>query len=262
MRFSLFRLLVLAAVPGCVAAAPTPNSPIDPPVLAGNAYRVIAVDGRAPHFVEEDVGRPRIPRFGFGQRSYGGTSGCNFMGGLQVQRGSRLYTYPGPQTQMGCMGPLGEQEKAIDVLFRAAPTIARDGGAVVLSGANHTLRLEPDPAAAAPRDAPEAWQGVRLAGQSFELISFDGASLSRRPASRLTFSARTATLTGLCANSVNGGYVEGAGTLSITWANPSCLGARFPRGTLSQVSGPNGELLFAGDGHWVAGDNLRRDRPK
>jgi hypothetical protein len=45
--------------------------------------------------------------------------------------------------------------------------------------------------------------------------------------------------------------------------NPSCPGAqRHFAGTLTTASGPNGELLLAGEGHWLAGDNLRRDRPK
>lgn len=262
MHTELSRLLVLAALTGCVAAAPTPDQSQNAPVLAGNGYRVAAVDGRTPQFVEEDVGKPRTPRFQFGARSYGGTSGCNFMGGLQVQRGARLYTYPGAQTQMACGGALGAQEAAVDVLFRAAPTIRRDGEAVILSGAGRTLRLVREPDQLPVQDAPEAWQGTRLAGQRFEMHQIDGDSLNRRPAPLLAFAARSATLTHVCPKPVSGSYVQGPGTLRITLKAP-CPGAqRQFAGTLSTVSGPNGELLLAGQGHWLAGDNLRRDRPK
>lgn len=254
------RFLATLALAGCAAAAPPVQAPPTGP-LAGH-WRIAAVDGKAPLSVGEDAGEPRTPRFGFGERSYGGTSGCNFMGGLKVERGSRLYTYPGPQTQMACMGPLGAQEAAIDVLFRAAPTIARDGAAVILTGAGHTLRLVREPDRPPVQDPPEAWQGTRLAGQSFELHQVDGDSLNRRPAPLLSFGDRTATLTHLCPRPASGAYVEGPHSLRIAFS-PSCPAAqRHFAGTLATASGPNGELLLAGDGHWLAGDNLRRDRPK
>jgi len=254
------RFLALVALAGCSAAGPPRPVPASPP-LEGN-WRVASVDGKAPLSVGEDAGEQRTPRFGFGERSYGGTSGCNFMGGLKIERGERLYTYPGPQTQMACMGPLGAQEAAIDVLFRSSPTIARDGEAVVLTGAGHALRLVREPDSAPVQDPPEAWQGTRLAGQSFELHQIDGDSLNRRPAPLLRFGERTATLSNLCPRPVSGAYVQGPSNLRIVF-NPSCPAAqRHFAGTLTSVSGPNGELLLAGDGHWLAGDNLRRDRPK
>ena len=254
------RFLATLTLAGCAAAGPPTTAP-SPAQLEGN-WRVDSIDGKAPLSVREDAGKQRTPRFGFGERSYGGTSGCNFMGGLKVERGSRLYTYPGPQTQMACIGPLGAQEAAIDVLFRAAPTIARDGEAVLLTGAGHSLRLVRDPGQAPVQDPPEAWQGTRLAGQSFELHQVDGDSLNRRPAPLLSFAERTATLTHLCPRPINGAYVEGPHSLRLVF-NPSCPAAqRHFADTLATVSGPNGELLLAGDGHWLAGDNLRRNRPK
>jgi heat shock protein HslJ len=248
------------ALAGCAAAGPPTAAPSSAP-LKGN-WRIDSIDGRAPLSVREDADTQRTPRFGFGERSYGGTSGCNFMGGLKIERGSRLYTYPGPQTQMACLGPLGAQEAAIDVLFRSSPTIAWNGESVVLTGAGHTLRLVPEPGRPPVQDPPEAWQGTRLAGQSFELHQIDGDSLNRRPAPLLRFGERTATLTRLCPRPISGAYVQGPGSLRIVF-NPSCPAAqRHFAGPLATASGPNGELLLAGEGHWLAGDNLRRDRPK
>ena len=133
---------------------------------------------------------------------------------------------------------------------------------MLLSGGGHTLRLVREPDTAPVQDPPEAWQGMRFAGQSFELRQIDGDPLNRRPAPLLRFATRTATLAHVCPRPVSGAYVQGPESLRIVF-NPSCPGAqRHFAGTLTTASGPNGELLLAGEGHWLAGDNLRRDRPK
>lgn len=260
-RWSL-GLITLLALPGCAAASPPSDSPA--PLIG--SYRVAAVDGRAPEFVEEDAGKPRTPRFAFGQRSYSGTSGCNFLGGLKVQRGARLFTYPGAQTQMGCGGALGEQERTIDALFRAAPTIAHQGDAVMLTGAGHTIMLETESASSPPQDAPEAWQGSGVSSQRFELRMVDGAWRQSRQPVILAFSGGRLTVTADCGSPMRGSYQESGFALTITGLAAACPADRrlaaVLAGDLATVSGPNGELLIAGTGGWAALDNARRDRPK
>ncbi|HUQ13289.1 MAG TPA: META domain-containing protein [Novosphingobium sp.] len=258
MPRAFLRSISTLVLTGCVAASPPAEAPAS---LAGN-YRVVAVDGRAPSFVEEDAGKPRTPRFAFGARSYGGTSGCNFMGGLKAERGGRLYTSPGAQTQMACGGALGAQEAAIDALFRASPTIRRDGEAVILSGAGHP----------APGPRRRATRGARCAGSVARHASLRAAlrNASDRWRSAQSPTGAVAEFRGLdrhpderlrqaCRRNVpaSAGHVAHGVQAE---ARMRDLG-RFA-GTLSTVSGPNGELLLAGDGHWLAGDNLRRDRPK
>ncbi len=258
MSRTIIACLALAA---CTATTLPPPSVETTEPLSGH-WRIVEIDGRTPTMVEEDAGEPRTPRFWFGDRSYGGTSGCNFLGGLNVERSGRLFTYPGPQTQMGCGGALGEQEGAIDGLFRAAPTIARSGEAAVLSGGGHTMRLVADIGGTPAEDPPEAWQGAGVANQRFELHQFDGDSLNRRPAPKLVFGDGSATLTGLCPTPIAGPFQELRGGLRLAFAAPCAAAAKYFSETLSTVSGPNGELLLAGESHWIAGDNQRRDRPK
>lgn len=251
-------ILALAAFAVCTASAPPAESP---PPLAGN-WRIVEVDGRAVLHIDEDAGKPRTPRFWFGARSYGGTSGCNFMGGLKIERDGRLYTYPGPQTQMGCFGPLGDQESAIDALFRSAPTVAHADGAVVLTGGGHSMRLVAEDGGIPGEDPPEAWQGRSVVGQRYELHQFDGDSLNHRPAPRIEFGNGKVTLTHVCPKPVFGPYVPEGKTLHIALFDACEMALEYFSKPLATVSGPNGELLLASDRHWIAGDNLRRDRPK
>jgi heat shock protein HslJ len=255
MRRSILALAAFGVSNATALAADSPQP------LAGH-WRIAEIDGRAPLHVDEDAGKPRTPRFSFGERSYGGTSGCNFLGGLKIERDGRLYTYPGPQTQMACVGPLGDQETAIDALFRSAPAIAHTDGAVILTGGGHTMRLVAEESTIPVEDAPEAWQGPGVVGQRYELHQFDGDSLNRRPAPRIEFEKGKVTLTHLCPKPVSGPYVPEGKTLHIALFDACDTALKYFSKSLTTVSGPNGELLLAGPGHWIAGDNLRRDRPK
>lgn len=212
--------------------------------------------------VDEATGRPRTPRLWFGERSYGGTSGCNSFGGLKIEREGRLFTYPGPQTQMACGGALDEQEGSIVGLFRAAPTIEHIADGIMLVGGGHTMRVVPDPPGGVAEDPPTAWQGSGLTEQTYEMHQFDGDSLNRRPAPRIAFGKSVATLSHLCDRPISGPFAATNDRVVIRFAAPCAQAQRYFPDTLHMVSGPNGELLLAGNGHWIAGDNLRRDRPK
>ena len=251
-------LIAALALAGCTAAAPAP-APTAAPALAGSWWAIESIDGRALEAAPED-GRPYLALV---KRSYSIYAGCNGMGGLYAYRGGRMYTLPGPQTAMACGGRRGEQEAVVNAVMYASPAVAGSGERLTLKAKGRTIalrRVEP------PRqfdEVPEAWQGATLAGQAFELSRVDGDPLNRTPFPRLTFAAKTATLSHLCGRPQVLRYRQTSGGEVFLDGGPqSCLGGMFAGKTLSMVSGPNGELLLAGDGHWLGGDNIRRDRPK
>jgi heat shock protein HslJ len=245
-------LIALGAVITCIAAAPAA-----PVVVPGSWWEIIAIDGRA---LEPSDPRAQ-PYVAFMRRSYSVNAGCNGLGGLYAQHGGRLYALPGPQTQMFCGGRRGEQEAAVNAVFAAAPVVAGAGERITISAQGRTLALR----RIAPRrpysELPEAWQGTRLAGQSYDLSRIDGAALSRQPFPRLSFAARTATLQGLGGQLRTMAYRQSGDSVTFG-GKPGGAGDILSGRTFALVSGPNGEILLAGGGHWLAGDNRRRDRPK
>jgi hypothetical protein len=195
------------------------------------------------------------------------------MGGLYARVAQRLYTMPGPQTAMGCLGPVGQQESAVDALFRSSPTIRQSGGTVWLEGGGH--RMELGYLAPAPnRDPPTAWQGPGLAGQSFVIHAVegrvtDGKRVWSKTPPRLTFATRTVTMRLDCPRPASGRFVEDKDMVEAT-LQPVCTRpgtrdaalARILAASPVVVSGPNGELLLASPQGWAILWNERRDRPK
>lgn len=184
------------------------------------------------------------------------------MGGLYAQRGARIYTLPGPQTAMGCNSALGRQENIVDLILRQGPSMTGSGDRLTLRSGVRTLGLRRAPLSRPPEDSPEAWQGTTLAGQTFEMIWIDGDPLDRRPAPRFEFADRTVRITDLCGTTQSLRYTQAKASVTFEGGPANCLGGALAGETLTTVSGPNGELLLAGDGHWLGGDNVRRDRPK
>lgn len=255
-------------------ASPSPSPSLSPvPQFAGRTYTIVAIDGKSPASMATDDGERRTPRFGFVERSYGGTSGCNGMGGLYAQVGDRLFTMPGPQTQMACAGRLGEQELVIDAVFAASPTILRSGDASELHGAGHVLSLEQDAAADTMGEVPTAWQGEALAGQSFVIWSVNGLRGERTardgwPAARLRFTADRLTATIDCTAPIAtafrqaGRRLEANGIVATCPAPRNAAFAAIVAASPLLVSGPNGELLIASSAGWITAENERRNRPK
>lgn len=247
--------VVVLALASCTAAAPAPA-----PSLAGQAWEILTIDGQP---FEAALGEEPTPgRLTFAGYSYSAYAGCNAMGGLYAQRGNRLLTYPGPQTAMACFGRRGEQEGLVDLILRAGPRIAGTETRVTLSHNGRTLQLERTARRGPLIDPPAPWQGGALAGKRFSMHTIDGDSLNRRPAPELAFGHGTVAVRNLCGKSFTAAYKQDGGTVTFNGPNAGCLGGLFAKRSLSVVQGPNGELLLAGDDHWLAGDNLRRDRPK
>lgn len=243
---------------GCGAAAPAPSPAAQAQGLAGSHWLIEAIDGKQPE-PGHDGAKPALT---FAGRSYAAYAGCNAMGGLYARRDERLYTLVGPSTAMACGGARGRQEEIVGRVLQQAPWIAGKGDRVTLRSGSHALTLRraspPHPIV----DVPEAWQGAGLAGQSFDMSWIDGDSLNRRPAPRLSFADRRLRIENLCGATVYASYRAQRGEVTVEGAPRDCLNGFFAGRTLSAVSGPNGELLLAGGGHWLGGDNIRRDRPK
>lgn len=247
--------LAAIALAGCTAAAPAPSRVA--PTLASSTWAIESIDGKA---VEAGAEGDR-PGLSFAARGYSAYAGCNAMGGLYAQRGTRLYTLTGVQTAMGCGGARGQQERIVALVLQQAPAISGNANRVTLRSGSRSLGLRRVAPSRPYADDPEAWQGSALAGQAFEMTWVDGNSLSRRPAPRLDFAARTVTISHLCGNRQTVRYRQSKGGLVLEGGTDSCM-AKLGGRALTTVSGPNGELLLAGNGHWLGGHNTRRDRPK
>lgn len=264
-------MIARLACPALALFATTAAAPSAP--LAGAVWRVVSVDGRPLASRPPSAGMD-APTVTFDRRTYGGGVGCNALGGLYAKVGDRLYTMPGPQTAMGCIGTVGQQEAAFDALFRASPTIRQNGGTVWLEGGEHRLEL----AYARPStrsDPPTAWQGRGLAGQSYVIHEVnarrtDGKRIWSKTPPRLTFASRTVTMRLDCPRPATARFVEDKDSVQAAALGPSCasLGARdaalaaILRASPAVVSGPNGELLLASRVGWAILWNERRDRPK
>lgn len=265
----------LAAILALAAAAcgPAGGTDLVASPLAGSTWRIAAIDGKPAVGRRGDAAEPVVPQFAFGWRGYGGSAGCNTMGGLYAQVGDRLYTMPGPQTAMACGSPHGDQEDAANAIFSASPKVFRGRDSILLSGGGHNMELVRAGAAPNNADPPTAWQGFALIGQSFAIqevngVRTDGMRLWKNPP-RLRFGNGDVTMTLDCPKPAKGAFVQSSEHLHGALLTPAC--ATEPRDrALSAilgadprvVSGPNGELLLASVKGWAILWNERHDRPK
>ena len=86
--------------------------------------------------------KPAQARLTFAEDELSASVGCNGIGGPWQVEQNRLIAGPLASTEMYCVGPVGEQEKALAALLVAAPTIALGDGELVLRSSRHTIRLE------------------------------------------------------------------------------------------------------------------------
>jgi len=229
--------------------------------LIAGSWQIAAIDGAAPV-------AGRAASLAFGPASYSGGTGCNSIQGLYLAHGRRLFTHPGPQTEIGCGGELGAQEARINAMLQSSPRIAlASDGQIALVDDKGSLRLRRTTAAVPGPSAPPISTDAptRLHAQ---LVALDGATLQKRisdPESWLRLSGNRweAQLAGtaLC-----GALRRRGKTITFfTDARPDPIGPRrmelmrMFNGPARMVLDGNGDLLVAGDEHWLAG-RVRRGR--
>lgn len=238
-------------------------------------WLITAFDGQAPAAAERTGTVDRRPSVAFTRTGYGATAGCNALGGLGTLHGARYYTMPGPQTLIGCQGALANQENILDAVMRASPTITVSEGEMQLSGGGHrlTLRRDPQSNSAVVESAP------MLAGTRFQIQSIDGTYLTPRSQAEnrpLGFDAGEWTAKPVC-GTISGKWRQDGWTLRASDVVISREGCNASADTVDTAVrdlfasepnfsvGPNGELLIAGGGHWIAAERdaiaAARDTP-
>jgi heat shock protein HslJ len=249
------------AAPDAPAPQPAPPAAISDADLFGR-WRIASLDGTAPS------GRgTSAPWLAFGPGSYGGHSGCNGFGGMGVLQDGRFYAGGAMQTAIGCSA-LEAQERAIIGLVTASPAVSlAPEGRLTLSAAGRNIVLERDPAGpvAPARDEPPAI----LAGSAWTIGSIDGGWLADGVRRTLSFEAETWTLSGPCGTRSGGWRQEGdrirpLGQVSATPSPCTAEAARLDAAaaavmgsTARFATGPNGEILIGGGGHWIGGERPR-----
>lgn len=250
------------------AAAPTPAAAPAAPLLADadlhGRWRVVALNGAAPASGFGD--RERAPWLVFSPGFYGGSSGCNSFGGMGVLEGDRFYASPGGQTAMGC-GALTAQETAITTILRSSPRLSlASDGALTLSGPPGTMVLRRDVGAGAVAPAPAGTD--LLAGSVWTIGGVDGRWLPEPERRTLRLEAERWSLAGACGTSggswrQSGDRIEARPDPIVTRACSADAAALDDalKALLSAqprfATGPNGELLIGGGGHWATGERPR-----
>lgn len=252
-------------------AAATPSQSVTSPVsmeeLAGQ-WRISSIDGRLQPGNQQADGTEGEPSITFSRHAYGGTAGCNAMGGLALLDGGRYFTYPGSQTVMFCSESLIQQENIWRQVMGAGPLVERiSDGRLRLSGANHVMEL------ADRKQLPPQSQDTpaRLAGTRWIVTQIDGKPFpgvpSRGTLGRLEFSADSWSATDGC-RSASAPYEQEAGAIAakhsaIGIAAAGCASSdgqamialsQMMVGRIKYVVGLNGELLMAGNGHRLIGE--------
>ena len=275
MRCRQFLVLGLLAFAACAPSATTIQDPdaaaaqaseqLDEVELHGR-WRIVELDGRTLNTIAEDRASERMPHVVFSAGTYGGNTGCNAFGGLGVLHGDRYYAGPAMQTAIGC-GDLDAQESAIIGLLTGAPHISlRPDSSLTLANREHSMLLRRDEAVATPPGA--AWTGTRvLAGTHWAISEVDGRRIPEGQQWMLTFEADDWSLTGRCGR--RGGRWRQVGGMVVATAADAVSRCAVAEARIDSTivdlllarprfaTGPNGEFLLGGGGHWVVGERPR-----
>lgn len=275
MRCRQLLALGLLAFAACAPSATTSQKPdaaaADASERIGEAdlhgrWLIVELDGRTLTTLAEDHPDERTPHVVFSAGHYGGNTGCNAFGGLGVLHGGRYYAGPVMQTAIGC-GELAAQESAIIGLLTGAPRISiGPDSSLTLANREHSMLLRRDEAVATPPGA--SWTGTRvLAGTHWTIGEVDGRRLPEGQQRMLTFEADDWSLTGRCGR--RGGRWRQVGsmvdaTAADAIADCAAAEARIDSTIVELLlarprfaTGPNGEFLLGGGGHWVVGERPR-----
>jgi heat shock protein HslJ len=245
------------------AAEPAAAAPAAEPDITGR-WRIVSLNGAPPQGGRGD----RAPYLVFGPGSYGGNSGCNSFGGLGVIAGDRFYGGGAMQTAVGC-GTLNAQESAILHILTSAPSInpGPDGSLRISKGGQFMeVRREPGEAPPPLRAEPP----IVLAGTIWSIGGIDGVWLrgSGHSPREVRFEADHWFFSSPCGRRSGtwrqvGDRLEG-GTHVVT--APTCPEeeAQVDSGIVAVLAsrtrfatGPNGEILIGGSGHWLTGERPR-----
>jgi heat shock protein HslJ len=231
-------------------------------------WDIVALNGAAPRGSEAQRGGERAPFLVFGPGSYGGSTGCNAFGGLGVLAGGRFYASGAAQTAIGC-GDLTAQEDAIIGILTASPVAAAGAdGRLTLVAAGGTMSLARAPAGAAPPLGGDEDGVALLAGTRWTIAAIDGRWLPEPQRRTLVFEAESWSLAGPC-GAREGEWRQQADRIEARAepaAAPACTaGAAALDAALSAMlaarprfaTGPNGEILIGGGGHWASGERPR-----
>lgn len=241
-------LLLVAACGGSGASSPAGTAPS---TLAGTAWTVQTVDGKAAVAGKE-------PTVAFADTTIAGSGGCNTYGGDYTYDAAKATVTVGAlvSTMKACDGPEGTFEAAFYAAFTGPMTVALAGDVLTLTGGGHTIVLDK---AAAPAAAP-----TTLAGTSWIVQSVDDspAVVGKEPS--VAFDDTNVSGSGGC-NTYSGGYTYDAATATLTpgplaSTRKACTG---PEGTFENVffqafQGPlvvattADGVTFTGGGHTIA----------
>jgi heat shock protein HslJ len=256
------------AKPRSNEVTPSPGPQINEASLFGS-WRILSLNGvavKSPSSGSEMFGTARV---NFWQSGFGVATGCNGYGGNGLLRGNRYYTAPGPSTAIGCPN-LDAQEATITNAMRAAPRVSFDAdGKLRIESKDVIMILLKDPGASAalPKMADIPPQFL-LAGTSWQIAVVDGQYLtprSQQEARPLVFEADNWSAKPACAT-ISGNWVqrgdvvetkgEANATEQACPAKEAAIDtsvAQILKTNPTFVNGANGELLLAGDGHWLIG---------
>jgi heat shock protein HslJ len=122
------------------SAGPTDPSAAGPLNLEGTTWRATLVRDAEPI-----AGAEPTMRFEGGQA--GGTTGCNTYGGAYTLDAEGAFSVASMiMTEMGCDGPIGNQERAVIEILTAADTLELlDDGQIRISGAQGSITFAEDP---------------------------------------------------------------------------------------------------------------------
>lgn len=263
----MFRLAALLLLAAC-SSAPSQLAAQEPssPALAGQ-WKISFLNGRAL-VVGRDARQPEIT---FDEHGYGGYVGCNSFGGQGLVHEGRFYGAFALSTSMACGSPFDDQETAVQHLLASGPQIDWHGADQVTLVAS-AQRLELERTGPLPADrfiAPT----MPLIGTAWTFEALDGRAIEMpgtRSGPTLTVEGDRFTLTTPCLKTEGGWTQTGLGAVTLAaeghiprTCNEASHGqshafAEALRGPLRYGTGPNGEILLAGGGHWMVGDLARR----
>lgn len=261
--------MTLAVLAGCSVEKDdrSPNDPAANGSTTNNSAQAVGLSGTWLITAFDDAPAvqvvDRTPSLTFTRGGYGGTAGCNALGGIGTLHGDRYFSFPGPQTQMGCSDAVGEHEAIIHAVMLGAPRISQsEDGRLVLQANGHRLVLRRDEHTP---DSPNPTAPL-LDFMRFQIDTIDGAADTRVASNGLSleFDGPQWRLKTVC------------GTMSGIWKHRDWLleftqteDTASPCGAEDQeiaktvgtilASGPsfalgaNGEFVMAGGGNWIVG---------